>query len=55
MKTMRPTRPPKSTRYCPVCEENTKWKYNPLIGHSCCTECGSRFGKRPKNGKSTNR
>lgn len=32
--------PPKTIRYCPVCEEKTEFKYDSCIGHSECEECG---------------
>jgi hypothetical protein len=34
--------PPKTKRMCPVCEKETKFKYDPVIGHSRCEECGGR-------------
>lgn len=36
--------PPKSIRYCLICDKETTYKYNPTITHSCCVKCGNRFG-----------
>jgi hypothetical protein len=33
--------PPLESRYCLICDNITRWKYNRAIGHGCCTECGS--------------
>jgi hypothetical protein len=33
--------PPLEDRYCGICDKITKWKYNRVIGHGQCTECGS--------------
>jgi ribosomal protein L37AE/L43A len=32
-----------SMRFCRVCERNTIFIYNNIIGHSECRECGFRF------------
>ena len=39
-----------SIRYCLVCERNTEWKVDHLIGHSKCCICGadSKFAKKPQ-------
>lgn len=39
-----------SIRYCLVCERNTEWKIDYLIGHSKCCICGadSKFAKKPQ-------
>jgi len=39
--------PPKSRRFCGVCEKNTVWSYNKIIGHSECCQCGNRYGSDP--------
>jgi len=41
------SRPPKTTRFCVICNKRTKWKYNPITGHSECSKCGSRFTQNP--------
>ena len=43
--------PPKSVRYCVVCETNTSFEYDPGILHSRCMSCGasSLGSKKPKN------
>ena len=33
-------------RFCPVCNGITRFKYDNHVFHSCCVECGSRFGKK---------
>jgi len=38
--------PPKSERYCLCCEDMTEFKYNNMVGHSECKECGGRSSKR---------
>ena len=38
--------PPTSTRFCLSCQAMTEWKYNRVIGHSRCTECGSAYSAR---------
>ena len=38
--------PPKTRRYCVVCNRMTDFIYNRTIGHSDCKECGARFGKK---------
>jgi len=35
--------PPTSTRYCAFCKNETTFKYNRNIGHSCCKECGWHY------------
>lgn len=32
--------PPKTMRYCFNCEKKTKFKFDRIIGHSYCSECG---------------
>jgi len=39
--------PPKTRRFCVFCRRKTKWKYNPVTGHSECQECGAKFSKNP--------
>lgn len=41
-------RPPKTSRFCVVCDCMTVWEYNPGVFHSECVVCGSRFGRRFK-------
>jgi len=38
--------PPETERWCMACQKMTIWKYNKLVGHSRCTECGSIFSAR---------
>ena len=38
--------PPETERWCIACKKMTIWKYNKLVGHSRCTECGSIFSAR---------
>ncbi len=33
-------KPPETKRKCLVCERNTLWEYDKIIGHSRCKECG---------------
>lgn len=42
--------PPKTLRYCTNCQKKTYYKYDPMIGHSFCLECGrsSLFAKFKK-------
>jgi hypothetical protein len=35
--------PPKSTRYCMCCKDETTFKYDHHIGHSRCTICGWHY------------
>jgi hypothetical protein len=35
--------PPDTERYCLSCLEKTIWKYNKIVGHSRCTQCGGSF------------
>jgi hypothetical protein len=35
--------PPTSLRYCAFCKNETTFKYNRNIGHSCCKECGWHY------------
>ena len=45
--------PPKTRRWCVNCKKMTKWKYNPHVFHSECTECGCRTAlKVPPKGRS---
>ena len=51
-----------STRYCPICERPTLYKYDRTIFHSACTNCGhhgkgSKYIeiKEAKNGKTNNK
>lgn len=41
-----PTNPPSSKRYCLYCKDMRKFKFDRMIGHSACVECGSHFSKR---------
>ena len=38
--------PPESTRYCLGCCKMTVWKYNKIVGHSRCTECGGMYSSK---------
>ncbi len=46
----RKDRPPMTTRYCPVCEKMTTWRYDPNICHSRCLQCGSSVVRDVLNG-----
>jgi len=36
--------PPRETeRFCFCCKKNTKFKYDNVIGHSVCKDCGCRM------------
>ena len=39
--------PPKSKRFCTVCEKETTWSYDRAIGHSRCCMCGGQYGSDP--------
>lgn len=41
---------PYSKRYCTNCDKETIFKYDRIIGHSACEECGF-FGKSNNNWK----
>jgi len=41
--------PPKSKRFCVMCEKETLWAYNRNIGHSSCNECGGHYGTDPNS------
>ena len=51
MKTSTDRKKHMSERFCQTCEKMATFVYNPVIGHSECTECGGRFGlrKTPEN------
>lgn len=34
-------------RYCHSCERDTDWKYDRVINHSRCSECGGMISSRP--------
>ena len=38
--------PPESIRYCLGCQKNTIWKYNKVVGHSRCLECGGMYSTK---------
>lgn len=38
--------PPLTIRFCLVCNKETYFKHNPIIGHSECTICGARFASK---------
>lgn len=37
---------PTTKRFCVVCRDNKEFVYDRVIGHSCCIDCGSRFGRK---------
>jgi hypothetical protein len=38
--------PPDSERFCLSCQRKTTWRYNPVVGHSRCTECGGSYSTK---------
>lgn len=40
-------KPPKTRRYCLVCDKTTEFEYMKALGHSECVECGGRFAINP--------
>jgi len=38
-----------TNRYCFWCRDETQFNYNPVIKHSECSVCGSRFGLSLQN------
>jgi len=47
-------KPPRTRRFCPVCDSITSFIFNKVIGHSECSECGARFGTAWKEGDCKN-
>lgn len=40
------SKPPKSRRYCLACQKRTSFRYDKIVGHSRCCECGGALSKR---------
>lgn len=40
------TLPPTTPRWCISCDKPTTWIFNPVLGHSRCSECGGMFSSK---------
>lgn len=42
-------KPPKTIRYCLICDKPRKFIYDPNVGHSRCEDCNNTRGLKAKN------